>query len=453
MTSTRAAIVEQPDERGAALIGVLLLLVLMSTMAAALSVNAQTETLISRSQRSGVQAQDAAEAGLNHAVEVASTYIFQWNANGFAVGPEEAVAALLVGPDGLSGTTSTDADNGSLGPRVGAGIETAAAIPLGTPLPMVAGGTDTYEAFIIDDDAGAPDEDGLPWNDINDRLIVRATGYSKDGLDESKVVLEAIISPVDLGALVTDGDLDISGNVDIDGTAGNVHANGDLDISGGAADVSGTITAEGTYTGMLPGTGGTPHLNIPAVKASDYKHYADFVLTSSGTMTDQAGTVLCAAAPCNNWAFNSGIGEWSFASTEPATGTYYVEGTVKITGSAGSPGSPVQITIIAEDSIDISGSPDVTADTAELLFVTDGDLEISGGIDAGDPLTAEGQILVHEQIKFSGNPQLAGQVLVENATSVSTLVTYNEISGNVGITYNGGLGTGVFSVTGWRDVR
>ena len=100
MTSTRAAIVEQPDERGAALIGVLLLLVLMSTMAAALSVNAQTETLISRSQRSGVQAQDAAEAGLNHAVEVASTYIFQWNANGFTVGPEEAVAALLVGRTG-----------------------------------------------------------------------------------------------------------------------------------------------------------------------------------------------------------------------------------------------------------------------------------------------------------------------------------------------------------------
>ena len=43
--------------------------------------------------------------------------------------------------------------------------------------------------------------------------------------------------------------------------------------------------------------------------------------------------------------------------------------------------------------------------------------------------------------------------IVENAASVSSLVTANTISGNVSITYNGGLGTGVYTVAGWRDIR
>ena len=62
-------------------------------------------------------------------------------------------------------------------------------------------------------------------------------------------------------------------------------------------------------------------------------------------------------------------------------------------------------------------------------------------------------MLVHEQVNLAGNPTLGGQLIVENAASVSPLVTANTISGNVSITYNGGLGTGVYTVAGWRDVR
>ena len=130
MTKTRNSIVELPGERGSALLGVLLLLMMVSALAAALGVSGQTETLISRNQRSAAQAQAAAEAGLNHAVELATTYISEWNANGWP-DVDAAIDALLLGPDGLSGTAGTDADNGSLGPRVGAGIETAEALPLG----------------------------------------------------------------------------------------------------------------------------------------------------------------------------------------------------------------------------------------------------------------------------------------------------------------------------------
>ncbi len=75
MTDTHSSIVEQPTERGSALILVLFVLMMMSALTAALTVSGQTETLISRNQRSGAQAQAAAEAGLNHAVELATTYI------------------------------------------------------------------------------------------------------------------------------------------------------------------------------------------------------------------------------------------------------------------------------------------------------------------------------------------------------------------------------------------
>jgi hypothetical protein len=429
---------------------------MMSALAAALGVSGQTETLISRNQRSGAQAQAAAEAGLNHAVELTTTYIFEWQANdpGGWVGPEDAIDALLKGPDGLSGTVGTDADNGSLGTR--AGIAAAEDIPLGTRLTIAAGINAEYEARVMDDAGVLLGEEVLddPLNDANETVIVRATGYAQDG---TTVVLEALISPIPLPALITNGDLDITGSVAISGAEGDVHSNGDLTISGGAATVSGTVTASGDYTGTLPGSGGAAPLPLPAVRASDYLHYADFILTSGGTMTNQAGTVLCIwtmVTPCNvGWDFDSGTGAWSISSTAPTGGTYYVEGRVNITGSPGSAATPVLLTLIAEGSIDISGSPDITADTPELLFVTDGDLQISGGLDALDPLTVGGQMLVHEQVQLSGNPSLAGQLIVENAPSVDPLVEFNQISGNVTITYNGGLGSGVYSVTGWREIR
>ncbi len=240
MTKRRNSIVGHPSERGSALVGVLLLLMLMSALVAALGVSGQTETLISRNQRSAAQAQAAAEAGLNHAADLAITYIFEWKANGLA-NVEAAVNGLLVGPDGASGTTSSDVDNGSLGPRVGAGIETAEAIPLGTQLVIANGINARYEAFVMDDDDTAPTtgdfvEDGNLLDDLNGALIVQATGYAQDN---TKVVLEALITPITLPAVVSDGDLGIVGDVDILGTDGSVHSNGGLTISGGAASVAG----------------------------------------------------------------------------------------------------------------------------------------------------------------------------------------------------------------------
>ena len=435
------------NERGSALVGVLLLLLMMSALAAALGVNGQTETLISRNQRSAAQARAAAEAGLNHAVEVATTYVFQWKANGFN-SPTEAIDALLSGPDGSTGTALTDADNTSLGAR--AGIDAAIAIPLGARLTIAGGINAEYEAFVMDDDADAPDEPtGDPYHDENETLIVRATGYAQDN---TTVVLEARLAPLPLPAVATNGDLEL-GSVTIVGATGGAHSNGDMLV--GNAQVIGEVTAAGDYDGpddgSVSGTGGAAPLSLPDVRASDYRAHADYILNSAGEMTDGAGTLICVATDkkgCDWWDYKPG--EWSYNSNAPGSdGTYYVEGDVKMTGSPGSKGNPKELTIIAEGSIDVSGSPDIMPDALDLLFVTDGDLDVTGSITTHGP----GQILVHEQIRLSGSPFLDVQITVENATSVDPLVQANSIGGSAVLVYDGGLATGLLSVSGWRDIR
>ena len=374
---------------------------------------------------------------------------------------ETAIDALLLGPDGANGTVATDADNGSLGMRTG--ITALEELPIGTRLTITGGIKAEYEAFVMDDDATAPDEPtGDLYDDENATLIVRATGY---GPDDTKVELEAVISPLPLPALITGGDLDMSGNVTIDGTEGNVHTNGNLTISGASADVSGNAFASGTLTCNDPcdqvhGTmsAGAAPLPLPAVRASDYRSYADYILTPAGLMTQSDGTPIvdCSpnGTPCKNdygLTFDSGSVTWSFVNDQ-VLGTYYVEGSADIAG-AGSASTPAQVSIIAEGSIDVGGNTYLNPDSPELLFVTDVDLDISGGGATG-AVNAQGQILVHEQLDISGSPDITGQIIVENAANTpGSPVTSNSISGNPTITYNGGLGSAVYRVAGWRDIR
>ena len=108
------------------------------------------------------------------------------------------------------------------------------------------------------------------------------------------------------------------------------------------------------------------------------------------------------------------------------------------------------MTIIAEGSIVISGNPDLQPQAPELLFVTDGDLMITGNVGAN---YMEGQILVREQLHIAGNPDLAGQIVIENAANLSNLVTTTDIVGNPSIVYNGLAGAVSFTVSSWRWVR
>jgi PilX N-terminal len=437
MSDTPAPRIGRQDERGMALVAVLLLLMMMSALGMALAVSGETETLIARNQIAGMQAQAAAEAGLNHAVEVATQYIFDWKSNGFA--------SIDVAVD----TVLANADAGNLNGLV-----------MNTPLTISAGFNAEYEVSVLDDDDNGVGEDGDPLNDANDVLVVRATGLAQDG---TKVVLEALLSPRNLPAILTNGDLSLSGNASVEGSSGSVHANGGLTIDGDSVSVSGDVSSTGTLDCEEPcdqvdgtATEGAPEITVPAVHASEYLDWADYILNDDGTMTDPSGAVLCVSTSttsCNNWDWDSASRTWSINSNSVTAGTYYVEGHATVSGSPGSTKNPAEISIIAEGSIQISGSPKLAPDSPELLFVTDQDLKITGTIDTvGEAALVEGQMLVRGQATILGNASLNGQLIVEDL-DVGDLVTSNTIGGSVTITYTGGLLGGVFTVTSWRDVR
>lgn len=451
------------DDAGTVLLAVMVLMMLVSGLCAALTVSGSTETAIARNHQVSAQASAAAEAGLSHAVQVTIQNLRNWQANGFASG-SAAISALLAGPDGLTGTGATNADNGSL---EALGIPRAPArLALGTLADV------TYQARVFDEDdpargltLGAADrtrigENGNALTDGNTRMVVQATGYSSGN---AIAAVEATIGTLVLPAIVTNQTLTISGNPTVSGTRASVHSNADLVISG-SPSIAGNATATGTYTPSghpaVSGTsgGGVGTISIPPIHAIDYRSRADFILTASGRLTQPNGTVICNASAqtsaCANlgyaWVYE-GTG-WSISGNGiPAAGTYYVEGDASISGSPGSAASPVQLSIIAEGNITISGNPDVRPDSPELLFVTDKDLKITGGLDV--PIAFEGQILVREQVFLAGNPTLSGQLLVEGAASVSNLVTANTISGNATLVYNGIAGASSFAVSAWRQVR
>ena len=456
------------SSRGVALVSVLLILIILSGLGAAMSVNSQTEIMLARNVVSSAQAA-AAQAGLNHATELAIPFVQQFAVNGFANGGG-AMTGLIQGPDGVTGSVAADADNGSLE-------------NLGIPRPPAQVGLAgvfgaSYEARVFDEDDPAPGvtltaadlarigEDGDPTTDANSTMVIQAIGYAPDN---TRVTLETTIASnaVNMPAVVTGGNLNMPGNATFTGSHGGVHANGDLDISGNP-NIAQDATAAGTYTssgsptigGMAGGGQGT--VPLPAVAAIDYKPNADFILNSAGQMTDQAGGVICDASVSNDacevmgygWVYNPP--GWKIGGDTVTDGTYYVEGPATVSGNPGTAADPVAMTIIAEDSIEFSGNPFVTPDTPGLLFVTDGDLKLNGNALAGEQ-NYQGAMLVHEQLYVSGNPVLVGQIFVEDAVNNSTIVDgVSEISGNALFVYNGGLGFGggaIVTLSAWREVR
>jgi hypothetical protein len=435
-----------------ALIGVILLLILASGVCAALAVSGKTETMAAYNLDTSAQARAAAQAGLTAAIEVVIT-----NLNTTAAAPSDAINNLLEGPDDDASATP---DNGSLVSIDG--VATGLPAP-GVTLQLAALSGVSYTVQLFDEDdplrgvtlSGAAiteiDEDGVATTDANERVVIRATGF---GRNNTTVTLEAIIGTTTLPALVTNGDLDVQGNLVLLGQNGGVHANGTLQIGSGSVDIAEDATASGTATihasadvGGLE-AGGQPTLDVPDVHASDYYSYADYILDSDGIIKNRITGLAEADQASFGWTWD-GAGTWEL-NAAPIDGTYYVRGSARLAGSP-----TATMSIIAEGDIDIQGNATLTPDTQlpnfEHLFVTDGDLEISGSF--ATTILLEGVILVRGQLDISGSPTIAGQILVQDVAGAGTLTDVNEISGNPTITYNGIAGSGTFDIGGWREIK
>jgi hypothetical protein len=441
------------SEKGVALIIVLLLLAVMAGLTTGLTLNGQTEIAMAYNETNYAGARAAAEAGMNRAVEqiigdtltdlIATKSIPNIGNGPIALNSEYSYSFQLLDDDDpllYGGVALTPAQLTAMG--------LAGQVP---PVP----------------------EDGDPNVDTNFRMVLRATAT---GPRNSTVTVARILSrfPVPALPIVTtinpailvNGDFNLTGNMTVNGTQGNVHANGNI-TGGGSASVTGNITATGTVAdGLDPDglkAGGMPGIPVPEIKASDFKHLADYLLPAGGgtiQARNAAGNfVNCGTGgtTCPASAFTYSSGTWSKSGDMPSTGTYYVEGNVEIHGTGKAPGF-TEVSLIAEGSIKVNGNGRFKPDNAsKIQFVTNGDFEMLGTADANDTTDTDGQIMVREQMKISGNAKFQGRIMVENRDSATNVydpmdtttwnnrrgtstLSANDALGNFTVTYNGSLG-------------
>jgi Tfp pilus assembly protein PilX len=490
------------SERGTSLVIVIMLLMVVSGLVAAIIASSMTDTLVSRNHHSGAQAQAAAEAGLNHAIDAARVYLRNWEST-FS-NTNDAVSRLLRGPDDLAGTTAADADNGSL-----------AWIANGTPTPpgtLVLAGLNNvrYEGRIYDDDDAALQNGwtaidlGRPkvmegyvdvstgvrvadaTVDRNGIFVVRATGYAADN---TAVTVEAVMMPRPWPAIVTNGDLNLAGSPAITGDGGSIHSNGSITEVGMAAVVQGDVTAVSNIASnpsWSPVNGlieaGQLPIPIPPVNVSDYVASANYKLGVDGTISRRPTaadpwTTICTTTnlSCKNmgfaWSSSGGsisdipgiARNWDTNNPLDCTtlqsngvpdcgyGVYYVEqGDVTLSGNLGTSTAPYRMSLLVEGSVRITGTPqlETVLQNPRIMIVTNGDLKMLGTADC----VIYGQMRVREQFELAGRMTLVGQILVENRTNVSTLVDQNRVYGNAHVT-NDRLAVYDFSVAGWREFR
>jgi Tfp pilus assembly protein PilX len=480
-------------ERGVALVAALLMMMVMSALVIALTASGRVEIAMGDNEELYAGARAAAESGLNHTAAI----IIQQAAN-----PAFNPNTIIAGPDSLSDPNNegaaSNADNNQV-PQILGGT---------APWTMPGAADYTYDVRIYDDDdpilkngtaftnveltamsAGRPAyvENGLRFGDMNKRLVIRSTGFGPQG---TTAILEQMLVPVTMPALLVDGDLELAGNARIDGAQGSVHANNNLLVNGNSVYVEQNATATGTFTSNTGSwqaggqtSGGMPRIPVPDIHAINYIADADFVLRADGTIRNVAGTTTY----CNAFAQTTGQYRTGCRGTTPPGGTapfgwrfddvnlkwdlnpggggaanqatYYAQrnaaglgGDVTVTGSPGTTAAPLRITIIAEGDIVITGNPDLRPEpSSEVQFITDQDLKISGDITI--PTVYEGRMLVREQIEFEGSADLAGQVIVQNVPSISPEVVNNVVRGNVQLTYNGLVETLAYTVSGWRETQ
>ena len=259
-------------------------------------------------------------------------------------------------------------------------------------------------------------------------------------------------------AVETDKKLDIDGNSKILGICGGAQANDDLKANGNPAvqmtagltsskkvDLSGNpcigsaacagspqpseyvVDTKDEKTAYEAANGNAPTYTIPSIEPADYapkvaamessgNHYIlndDGFATTGGTCDTSGyclgGTRVTLPA---GWSFSGG--KWKVTGSSAASGVFYSETGVDISGSPGTDASPWQATIISREKINVSGSPRVKpygSTSEELknhLFVAGDDLNIDGNVRAD---YAGGAVLVKKKFEIKGDTSINGFII------------------------------------------
>ena len=467
-------------QRGAALLAVLLLGILITLGALVFSIGITTELKIAHNDLQGRQALSIAEAGISHAL--------------VAMAPS---AADGLGMDEELGN-SPSGGLASFGTQVAVAEDAMNFNYRCADFGGIAGSRYCVRAFDNFDETTVAD---APADDSDDTIVVRSRGTVGSALRVVDAMFGIVTGPE--CALLTEGNLTLPGNMSVAGSKGCVHTNSGLTISGnpiiatgatasGAAyDVSGNPVMDGVSinTSTLKDQYEADHRNqapqtIPSVRPMNFgpqalplheyvmNHPRGFRLDAdtniyvgpgfeggSGVAPGgSAWTCVEASNPpdCSDGrALTSaekvalGLDTWKHESkswSPPAQwvsdkdyvvhGVFFVEGSVIVSKDWGVSGTPWRATIIALNSIQMPGKPviapynqsqnpsgpgyvTISSSTAEWQLRNV--LLVSGNDleingDAGNH-NFTGGFFAHQQIKINGNPDIDGFLVAEDGLS------------------------------------
>ena len=329
-----------------------------------------------------------------------------------------------------------------------------------------------YNVVMVDDDDG----DGNPSIDSNGIVRLMSQGISNIGSTRTiDVRIGAAVfvgGPVSLNsAILVEGSLSISGNAELLGMNQDIHSNTAINISGnpttaGTVSAVGSVTVSGTPAGGTNIQSGAAHVDLPQIIPRMFAEYADYVLDSDGKIYDADGYFVANADGNAYQGWKFGGDKWTTEGGVVLGGMLYfrgVHGNVVIGSNPGSAGNPWAITILADGYIEVSGNPtlvnytdpDDPPDVQAIMFMSGADIKINGNPNQ----TYNGIIAAAEQIHVSGNPAIEGSLIAADESNDSRLIDSNSISGNMTLTYDGGLlfpwvpgipdGTAI--MLSWRD--
>jgi hypothetical protein len=462
-------LVNKQHERGTALIGVILALLVVTIVGVAITLLGMVNVTTGTNERQGSESFYLADAGIAQAERLfrarASSDLdtILQSGNGVACdGDELAAPPAPPSPITAADTIETIANGGEVFAPAG-----------------------RYQVRVCDDHAtemaAAPDPPDLPNlnpnEDRNDRVRIVSTGF---GRDNSMATIEMFVTARPLPGVLVDGPARVNGNPRLMGDIGAIHANGTLELPGTPCaeqyfSSSAAIVGDGQggaacTNGQADYRPGSEPIEVPSFNPADFLPLATYRMNAQTcAVTNAAGALLNdpATKKWGNWDCDPGGQRWVFgAGAGFPNGTYYSTGNIGISGSPGTVAVPISATFISQGWIDISGNPNMvpslSVNGVNYSAIAGTDLKI-----AGNPLTLaySGVMYARDQIGFSGNPSLSTQVISDNqgdlpfpnpgGTNLLPRLAggFVEISGNPTINSGGAGGIVQVGINSWRECR
>ena len=329
------------EERGVALIAVLLFLALLLALIMGISLTSISELGVSRTYGTQTIALQAAEAGLNHGASLVYNYrgvtgdttkLFNqllrdrnnpqnnYLSGNNAFHPNYAAnfqtgVQMIPYEDASKGFQLRDAVTGAVVPdvyyRVGLIDDEPSTSTAALKVPNFTPGT-TYAESV----SPFPDN---PLYDKNNRLVLYSTGTYLN----SSVTLEGWVGFLPYPALSANQNIEISGNAQISGAFGGVHSNMNLIESGNGWGIAQTATAvgqlQGSFSGQVGGFygGGQARLYLPDLVttkplttggANTSPRVQDFLIRQADVILLDPGFADGAHGTDNNGNDSSGVG-------------------------------------------------------------------------------------------------------------------------------------------------